>query len=625
MNARPITSLYLRQRLAAVVLAILLSALAGLWASHATQGAIRAKADVAALLDAAHLQIAQLGLNLRELAAVEDAQRALSRRARLRRNAEEMAPIAAALDRAAFDPATQAVLDERVIDPFGLFKRLCRIAEHVAADASLYGEAASRPVSAGLELAQQILPEIEVLREAERAALARASRRYGRMNTAAFGLTAALLLASVLLVFRPMERRVLDAQSQALEERREAQAASRAKSEFLAVMSHELRTPMNGVIGMADMLLESGLPEAQRQPVEVIARSGHALMDIIDDVLDLSKIEAGRLELDPEALDLAELVEGVAELFRGVAASKGLRLEARIETRPRVVSDPRAIRQVLTNLVGNAVKFTEAGSVTISLRAVREEEGRLGVELAVSDTGIGIAPEARERVFASFEQAERTTTRRFGGTGLGLAITRRLVEALGGRVALESEPGRGSVFTVSLDLERAAAPAAPAEPPPADPAAPSVAPDAVPDVVPDAAAAPAGAEILVADDNAVNVAVLRTMLRSLGFEPAVARDGREAVALAEGRRFDLVIMDVSMPELDGYAATRALRARERSLSLAPTRIVGLSAHAGEAARAEALRAGMDDYLAKPVRMQALRDALGALRIRAPRPETCPET
>ena len=611
MSVGPITSLYLRQRLAAVVMAMMASAVIGLVASHATQSAITRKAEVAALLDETHLEIAQLGLNLRELADARDAQRALSRRAYVRRNAEDLARLAPALGAAPIDATTRAVLDGGLIDPFGMIDQLLRIAGHLSADDAPFGESVRRPVAVGLELAQQALPEIDALRRAERGALERTTRRFGAINAAAFALSASLLGVSILIVFRPLERRVLEAQARVIEERGAAEAASRAKSEFLAVMSHEIRTPMNGVLGMADVLLRSDLPERHRHPVEVIARSGRSLMDVIDDVLDLSRIESGRLEVAEEACDLAEVVEGVVELFEGVAADKGLALRAELAERPHVVSDPRAIRQMLANLVGNAVKFTEEGEVVVTLGAGPEEGGRRAVEIAVRDTGIGIAPEAQGRVFASFEQADGSTTRRFGGTGLGLAISRRLAEALGGEIRLRSAPGEGATFTVAL-RPRAA-------PRPASAALPRPAPEAGPDFGPEAG----DLAILAADDNAVNRTVIQAMLRSLGHEAEVARDGEEAVERCRARRFDLVLMDISMPRLDGHAATRALRADERARGRPPARVVGLSAHAHEGARATALEAGMDGYLAKPVRMDALREALDAVPAPAARPATGP--
>jgi signal transduction histidine kinase/ActR/RegA family two-component response regulator len=374
------------------------------------------------------------------------------------------------------------------------------------------------------------------------------------------------------------------------------EAASAAKSEFLARMSHEIRTPLNGVLGMAQALAaDGGLKKTQKERLAVIRESGEALTAIINDVLDLSKVEAGRLELEQIEFDLGELVRGARASFETQATSKGLEFSLVFESEAagRYRGDPTRVRQILYNLLGNALKFTERGEVRLTV--ARRSERLL---ISVMDTGIGIEPQHLERLFDRFQQVDSSTTRRFGGTGLGLSICRELAELMGGRIDVASRPGAGSRFTVSLHLERlgdAAEGASAAE-------VSSVAPlDQL--------------QVLAAEDNPVNQLVLRTLLGQCGVTVEVVPDGEQAVAAWRTGRFDLVLMDVQMPVLDGIGAIRAIRAEEAETGRARTPILALTANAMQHQVREYLQAGADGHVSKPIDaarlFQAMADAVAA--------------
>ncbi|MBO9502132.1 response regulator [Brevundimonas sp. A19_0] len=371
--------------------------------------------------------------------------------------------------------------------------------------------------------------------------------------------------------------------AQALAEARDAaEAANAAKSQFLANMSHEIRTPLNGVIGVAQALSHTNLSEEQRNMLKLIDASGRTLQILLSDILDLARVESGRLQLTPEPMDLHLAVEEAAQLYAESAREKGLQYMVEIaDDCPRwIEGDVVRLKQILTNLVSNAVKFTAEGMVQLTIGAAVEASGRETLRLAVSDTGIGFDAATRDRLFSRFEQADGGITRQFGGSGLGLAICRQLAEMMGGTLDCESEPGGGACFMLSVPLKRVAAPVAEA------PAAP-------------VAESREGLTILVADDHPTNRKVVELILSQVGARMVLVENGQQAVDAYREDRFDIVLMDMQMPVMDGLTATREIRSIEASDGRGRTPVVMLTANALAEHVAAAQAAGADRHLAKP--------------------------
>ncbi len=415
-------------------------------------------------------------------------------------------------------------------------------------------------------------------------------------------------LAFLLALFVWQTQRVIAA-------RRLAETASQAKSEFLAHMSHEIRTPMNGVMGMIDLALATPLPAEPREYLDMALSSAQSLLVVINDVLDFSKIEAGKLELDSIEFNLRDSLEQTVKSFVPRARDKGLNFDSEVHPAvpAAVCGDPLRLRQIVTNLLGNALKFTDTGGVVLRVEVESRENGRVRLHFSVSDTGIGIPAEKQRSIFDAFAQADSSMTRKFGGTGLGLSISTRLVQLMGGRIWLESTPGQGAVFHFAAPFQEARnfveLPVAAHLPPVGPP---------MPDWQPAQDDQPRHLHVLLAEDNLVNRKLAEALLSKRGHSVAAARNGREALHLLDREAFDLILMDVQMPEMDGFEATAAIRRREaRDGGHIP--ILAMTAHAIKGDAERCLRAGMDAYVAKPIRPEELFQAISSVTLRWNRP------
>jgi signal transduction histidine kinase/ActR/RegA family two-component response regulator len=402
-------------------------------------------------------------------------------------------------------------------------------------------------------------------------------------------LTPPAILLTYALLLAPTRKQLADAWHKLVAAKTAAEAASRAKSDFLAVMSHEIRTPLNGILGMAQAMQRDGLPDTQKERLRVIRRSGEGLLSLLNDALDFSQIEAGKLSLDSAEFDMEHTTRGAMATFTPLAENKGLSFEFSIDAaaKGRFRGDPVRLRQILYNLTSNAVKFTDKGGVAV---CVSHAEGLLAIEVA--DSGVGIAGDRVEGLFEKFVQGDASATRRHGGVGLGLTICRSLAEMMGGRIEVSSVEGKGSIFTVRLPLERATEPV---------PILAAMAPAPVADAAP--------IRILAAEDNHVNQLVLRTLLSQAGLEPTLVENGAEAIEAWKTGAWDVILMDIQMPVMDGVTATREIRTFEASGDRRRTPIIAVTANAMSHQVADYEAAGMDMVVPKPLDAAKLFEAI----------------
>lgn len=605
---------YLRLR-SSLALAILVAAgiAAFVVSSEGNKGVIESSRN-AQVLGQLLVSTSELSLAFSDLRDPERAQSANIAEGNLRRNsrvgAAAISEVETRLARGLFDGESKRVLTQPTLNPISEFHEILRVAG-IAGDTETPIRRKIRAGELGEELSSRTLPVFMELYQLEVASAENAGSKQKLYTRLALALGAFGVFITIAFVQRPMERFVLRSHTEletsqkeaetarkeavtarraAEDDRAKAEAASQAKSAFLATMSHEIRTPLNGVMGVSELLCESEADPERRHMLELVVKSGNSLLQIINDVLDLAKIEAGKVELAEETFDARQMCEEVLELFSAQAHRKSIRLtlDAPIDTMPWLCSGyGKPIRQILLNLVNNALKFTENGAVTVHLSRQKPpqpgEQGRLCI--SVEDTGIGISEDAQSKIFEQFTQADGSTTTKYGGTGLGLSIAQKLCEQIGGTLSVKSQLAQGSTFTVECPVRCKAG---------------SLRPQGETPIV-----SSWTGHVLIADDNKVNLLVASKMVTGLGLTVETAFDGVDALNKFKAGKFDLVLMDVRMPNMDGLDATRAICAHQAAEGVPMTPVVGLSANAMNEHVEEGLSSGMSGYLSKPLKKVAL--------------------
>ena len=436
------------------------------------------------------------------------------------------------------------------------------------------------------------------------------ARRLLYTRTAVIGTVLLVVFAVLVLIVWKSDRQLEEHRRRELvlkASTAEAEAKSEAKSRFLANMSHEIRTPMNGVLGMASLLSKTNLDARQQRLLATVRQSGEALLSLVNGILDFSKIEAGKVSLERSRFNITDCVKQVADLLQPSATEKGIDLVCGIDVDEdlQALGDPQRLRQVLVNLVSNAIKFTESGQVTLSAAVVERTHEAAQIRFEVRDPGIGIAEDQQSYIFEAFSQVDSSASRRFGGTGLGLSVSRELVRMMGGEIGCDSEEGKGSTFWFEIRLK--------------DPLIQGRESNTRRD------AGRPSAQILLAEDNEVNLVVAQESLIALGYTVDVVKNGAAAVSAWESGAHDLIIMDIQMPGIDGREATKQIRAKEQQMGLAPMPIVALTAHAFEDDREKCLAAGMNDHFTKPFTDEILQDMLSRFLPEGPQRSGRPNT